>query len=103
MFKQGDSLNRQKINACSFQQVLRQKFELVFVSTHEILRLRGFILKSTKKAQVLQKDGSRDFQNSIPFERSACRYVKLLEIMNVFNTSTLKENFLQKPAVPFFS
>ena len=32
---------------------------------------RGFILKTTERAQVLLKNGPRDFQNSPPFERAA--------------------------------
>ena len=36
------------------------------------LFLRGFILKPTERAEVLLKHGTRDFQNSPPFERSAC-------------------------------
>ena len=34
MFEKDDS-DRQKINGCSFQQVLRGKFEFVFVLTQE--------------------------------------------------------------------
>ena len=48
------------------------KFGLVF----EVL-LRGFILKPTERAQVLLKNGTRHFQNSPPFERSACFYVTI--------------------------
>ena len=35
------------------------------------LFLRGFILKPTERAYILLKNGTRDFQNSPPFERSA--------------------------------
>ena len=51
MFGKGDSSNRQKINGCSFQQVLRQAiFGLVFVFTQKTLFLRGFILEPTERA-----------------------------------------------------
>ena len=50
------------------------KFGLVF----EVL-LRGFILKPTERAQVLLKNGTRDFQNSPPFERSTFFYVTICE------------------------
>ena len=36
---------------------------------------RGFILKPTERAEILIKNGTRDFQNSRPFEISACFYV----------------------------
>ena len=35
MFEKGDSSNREKINGCSFQQVLHQKYELIFVLMEE--------------------------------------------------------------------
>ena len=54
------------MNDCSFSK-------LVFVLHWKTLFLRGFILKSTERAQVfLKKNAARDFQNSPPFERSAC-------------------------------
>ena len=34
-----------------------------------MLFVRGFILKSAERAQVFLKNGTRDFKNSIPFER----------------------------------
>ena len=37
-----------------------------------------------------------DFQNSPPYERSASFYVTITGIMNVFNTSTLKQIFWKK-------
>ena len=48
-----------------------------FSVTLKILYLRGFILKATERAPVLLKNSIRDFQNSPPFERSACFYVKI--------------------------
>ena len=67
MFEKGDdSSNRQKLNSCSFQQVLiKTKFEPAFVLT---LSLRDFILEPTERAQVFLKKGTRDFQNSPLFE-----------------------------------
>ena len=47
------------------------KFGLVFVLTMEKLFLRGFVLKSIKRAWIHPKIGAGDFQNSPPFERSS--------------------------------
>ena len=85
------------------------KFGLVFVLTLENAFLRGFIFKSTERAQVLLKNGTRDFQNSPPFERSACFYVTVSESFKRFQYFNFETNFLenenlfQKTGVPFFS
>ena len=55
------------------------KLGLLFVLVLENAFLRGFIFKSTEKAQVLLKNGTRDFQNNPMFERSACFYVTISE------------------------
>ena len=55
--------------------------------------LRGFILKPTEIAYDLLKDGTRDFQNSFPFERLPCFYETTRRSLNVFNTLTLKHIF----------
>ena len=71
--------------------------------------LRGLILKSTERAQVLPKNGTKGFQNSPPFERLACFYMTISEnfvSFQYFNFKTdfLKnENLFQKTRVPFFS
>ena len=65
------------------------KLNLVFVLTFENL----FILKPTERALVLLKTGTMDFQNSPPFERSVCFYVKISESFKHFNTLTLKQIF----------
>ena len=49
------------------------------------------ILKPTKIAQVLLKNGTRDFQNKPPCERFACFYVTISG--NFFNTAPLKQIF----------
>ena len=36
------------------------------------LGFRNFVLKPTERAQLLLKNGTRDFQNSPPFQISAC-------------------------------
>ena len=48
------------------------KFGLFFVLTQEKAFFRGFILKPTEGANGFLKNGTSDFQNSPPFERSAC-------------------------------
>ena len=45
------------------------KFELVFVLTQE--NVRGFFSKSRERAQVILRNGTGEFQNGHPFERSA--------------------------------
>ena len=60
-----------------------------------MLFLRGFILKPTERAYVLLKNGTRDFQNSLPFKRSAWFYVTIsgsFERCQYFNSET---NFLE--------
>ena len=59
-----------------------------------MLLLGGFILKPTERAQVILKNGTRDFQNNPLFERLACFCVEIFRILNVFNTlNTLKQIF----------
>ena len=54
---------------------------------------RGFILKPTERAQVLLRNGTRDFQNSPLFQRSACFYMTISGSLNIFNVVTLKHIF----------
>ena len=65
IFEKGGLSNRQKMNGCSFQQVLRQNLSWFFSKHRKMLFLRAFILEPTE-------NGTKDFQNSLPFERSAC-------------------------------
>ena len=54
------------------------------------------MLKPTERTWVLLKNFTRNFQNSLPFERSAGFYVTINQSMrasNVFNTLTLKQFF----------
>ena len=55
------------------------------------LFLRRFILKPTERAWVLLKNSTRDFQDSPPFERSACFYLTItgnFERCQFFNFET---------------
>ena len=70
------------------------KLELVFVHS-KTLFLRIFILKPTERAYVLLKNGTRDFQNSPPFERSACFYVSISESFKRFQYFNFETNFLE--------
>ena len=85
------------------------KLELVFVLSFEYAFLRVFILKPTQRVQVLLKNDTRDFQNSPPFDRSACFYLTINESFKRFQYFNFKTNFLeneslfQKTGVPFFS
>ena len=64
-------------------------------------------MKPTEKTYVLLRNGTRDFQNSPPFERSACFYVTIsenFEHFQYFNFETdflQNENFFQKTGAPF--
>ena len=92
------------MNGCSFQQ-----FELVFVLTLEKAFFVGFILNPTERAEALLKNGTRYFQNSPPFERSACFYETTNGNFERFQYFNFEANFLenkslfQKTGVPFFS
>ena len=74
-----------------------------------MLFLRRFILKPTERAQVLLKNGTRDFQSSPPFERSAGFYVTISrnsERFQYFNFETdflENENLFLKTGLLFFS
>ena len=88
----------------------KTKFGLVFVLTYwKKVFLRRFILKPAERAQVLLKNGPRDFQNSPPFERLACFYVTIAGNFEHFQYLTLKQifwkrkTFFQKTGVLFFS
>ena len=80
------------MNGCSFQQVLRQNLDWLLSKHWKTRFLRGIILKSTERAQILLKNGTRDFQGSPPFERSSCFYVTIsgnLERFQYFNCETV--------------
>ena len=84
-----------------------RKIWVGFVLTLEMLFLRGFILKPTKRASVHLKNGTRDFQNSPPFERSECFSVTIKENFERFQYLSFetgfpeKENLFQKTGVTF--
>ena len=69
MHKQGDVLNRQKMDGCFFQQVLSQNVRW-FLSLHREV-LPRFILNSIERPYVPLKNGTRDFKNSSLFKRLA--------------------------------
>ena len=67
------------------------------------------VFKTNRKSIDLLKSGTRDFQYSPPFERSACFYVTIsgnFERFHCFNFETdflENENPFQKTELPFFS
>ena len=69
------------------------KLKLVFVLTFENTFSGSFHFKANRKSISSSKRGTRDFQNSPPFERLTCFYVTMIESSNVFNTLTLKQIF----------
>ena len=75
MFEQGDSSNREKMKGCFFCQLLWQNVSWFLSQQRKRLSPKGLILKPIEKTQILLKIGTRDFQNSPPFERSTCFHV----------------------------
>ena len=72
---------------------LTAKFGLDFVLKQETA-LRGFISKSTERVKVLLKNGTRDFQNSLPSERSECFYVTISVNFERFQYFNFETDFL---------
>ena len=60
-----------------------------------MLFLRRFILKPTERAQVLLKNGTRDFQSTPPFERSAVFYVTISRNFERFQYFNFETDFLE--------
>ena len=84
------------MDACSFQQVYGKIWVSFCLNT---LFLKSFIFKPTGRAQVLLKNGTRDFQNSPPFVRLACFYRAIsenFEHFQCFNFEKLEYRFLVK-------
>ena len=85
------------------------KFGLVFVLAIENTFSQRFHFKTNRKRIGFSKNGTRDFQNSPPFERSACFYVTISENFERFHNFNFgtdfldNENLFQKNGVPFFS
>ena len=80
------------------------KLELVFVLTQKNAFSQRFHFKSNRKSIDSSKNGTSDFQNSLPFERSACFYLRITENFERFQYFTLKkDNLFQETRVPFFS
>ena len=67
------------------------------------------MLKPAQRAQVFLKNGTKCFQNSIPYERSPCFYVTITGNFERFQFFKFKlnfwktENLYQKTRVSFFS
>ena len=109
VFERGDLSNKKKINGCSFQQVSRQNLSWFLSQHRKTLCVRGFILKQTERGKVLQKSDTIDFQNSPPFERSACFYGAItrnfehFQYSNFETISLKKKNLFQKTGEAVFS
>ena len=71
------------------------KFELVFVLTQEKAFFQSFIVKPTERVQALLKDGTRDFENTPPFERPACFYVTITGNFKRFQCFKFETNFVK--------
>ena len=70
---------------------------------------KSFHFKANRKSMGSSKSGTRDFQNSPPFERSVGFYVTISESLKRFQYFNFETNFLenknlfQKPGVLLFS
>ena len=60
-----------------------------------MLFLRVFILKPTERAKVLLKNGTRGFQNSPSFKKSACFYVTISESLRYTNAELKIPPYIQ--------
>ena len=89
-----DSKNERSLLSASFTA----KLELPFVLTPESVFFRGFISKQTGRAQVPLKSGTRDFQNSLRLRDRHVFIRQSVEILNIFNTITLKQTFWKTKA-----
>ena len=67
------------------------KLELFFVLTFENDFSQSFHFKANRKSLGSSKKVTRDFQNRLPFERSACFYVTISESFKRFQYLTLKQ------------
>ena len=79
---------------CSFQQVYGKIWVIFCLNTGKRFFLE-VSFSSQQKAQVLLKNGTRYFQNSSPFERSACFYAtsnENFEHFQYFNFETQRLN-----------
>ena len=90
MLEKGNSSKRQKLNGCSFQQVLRPNLNRFLYYHWETLSQEGFILKSAKRAWFPLENGTGGFQNNPLFKCLACFMCQCLKIFNII---TLKQIF----------
>ena len=61
---------------------------------------RGFILKLTGRTQVLLKNDTINFKNSLTFERPACFYVAITGNLERFQCFSMETNFLKNANLP---
>ena len=57
--------------------------------------MRFHFKANTEKAKILLKSGTRDFQNSPPFERSACIYVEISRNFKRFQCFNFETDFME--------
>ena len=70
------------------------KLQLVFVLTFENAFSQSFHFKVNRKRIGSSKNGTRDFQNTLPFERSSCFYVTISESFKRFQYFNFEKLFL---------
>ena len=80
------------MNGCSFQQGFGKVWVDSCLNTGKHFFLDVY-LKANSESIVSSKNGTRDFQNSPPFERQHVFVWQSRKILNVFNTLTLTQIF----------
>ena len=91
MIHQIDSKNEWLLLSITFAV----KLDLVFVLTLENAFSESFHFKANRNSMDSSKNGTRDFQNSPPFERWACFYVTTSESLKRFQYFNFETNFLE--------
>ena len=80
------------MNDCSFLQLLRQNLTCFFVLTQKNAFSSRFHSKANRRSIGSCKNGTRDFQNSPPFERLACFYLSLILKKIFWKTKPFSKN-----------
>ena len=98
MFANAVLSNREKMNRCSFQEVLRQNLSWFLSQHRKTLFLRGFILKPTERAYIFLK--MEIFKIVI---RLRCFYMTVTGKFEYFQYFNFDTNFLKNENLSAFS
>ena len=93
MFEKFHSSNRQKNEWLLLSASFTVKFEMVFASRQGNVFSQIFHFNVNRKRIRSSEKGTRDFNNSFPFERSACFYVIISGNFQGFHYCNFEINF----------